>query len=73
MLTTYNVHAYISCALLQVPCAMGDDGCGFLVLVETAGVNAEHDSDKLATTVETAFESGLCSDGVMAQVHATLT
>ncbi|KAJ3075057.1 hypothetical protein HDU98_009345 [Podochytrium sp. JEL0797] len=39
----------------------------FYVLVETSGSNADHDAEKLATYLESLFESGLASDGVLAE------
>ncbi len=40
---------------------------GFFVLVETAGSNAEHDTDKLTTFLESIMTEGLVEDGVLAQ------
>ena len=40
---------------------------GFFVLIETAGSNAEHDTSKLTSFLESIMSEGLVEDGVLAQ------
>jgi D-2-hydroxyglutarate dehydrogenase len=55
------------CAQLQLP-LVPPQGTAFIVLIESSGVCAEHDSAKMAALLEAAFDQGVAHDGVIAQV-----
>jgi D-2-hydroxyglutarate dehydrogenase len=60
------------CAQLRLP-LVPPQGTAFMVLVESSGVCAEHDSAKMTALLEAAFDQGIAHDGVIAQVqHCTI-